>query len=277
MARLSLAEMQQKASNQGNGERKDFKYVNSFFLSNDRDSKRAIILLPNAEAVDSYSTHTVVMPNQKTGKSNFHEISCLESTGVICPLCAEAAKNDPNNMHPKISKKKDNIFLPLAVKTVEDGTIRTVFQVWKRNVGFYTATLSGQSARCVPLCGKEFDIERAGAKGDSKTVYNLYPCDVDLLGSQYEKVTADKLEAYKESLGIEKDDIFGRMDSYIKNWTPEMMEQYISTGTYPRMTIRNDAPPEPETVEEQHTAEETASQSNTEQGATPRQRTNHGF
>ena len=219
MARLSLEQASERLDNQSS-----FGYINKFFLTDDKEHTIVRMLLKDVADIEVYSVHDVKMTS-KAGKEYIISVSCH---GDNCPLCKEAMKYD-KQMFPLVSKAKDNIYIPLIRLYNKDGKLDPVYQVFVRSTRFYRDTLAGFAAR-YDIDGFT-EIERTGAKGSKKTNYSLYSVNKDFNGKPFENVKT--IEELKSDFEVKDDDIFGREDSLIKNWTADEFEEFLDTGTYP--------------------------------------------
>lgn len=217
MARLSLDEANERLSNQ-----KSFGYINKFYLTDDKEHTIVRFLLKDVADIEVFSVHDVKMTSQN-GKEYAVSVSCH---GDNCPLCKESLKYS-KQMFPLVSKARDNVYIPLIRLYNKDGKLEPVYQIFVRSTRFYRDTFAGYAAR-YDIDGYT-EIERVGKA--PKVAYNLYSVTKDFDGHPFtDPPTIDKL---KEDFEVREDDIFGRSDSLIKNWTKEQFEEFLETGTYP--------------------------------------------
>jgi len=223
MARLSLEEANERLDNQ-----KSFGYINQFYLTDDKEHTIVRFLLKDVSDIEVYSIHQVKMTS-KNGSEYVVHVSCH---GDNCPLCKEAMKYDKQKF-PLVSKARDNIYIPLIRFYDKDGKLDPAYQVFVRSTRFYRDTLAGYAAR-YNVDGYT-EVERVG-KG-TKTAYNLYSVVKDFDGKALDDSIS--IEQLKEDFEVRKDDIFGRSDSLIKDWTSEQFEQFLETGTYPKGDLQD--------------------------------------
>lgn len=130
----------------------------SFFsLKNDKDTATVRFLYNGIEDVEGYAVHEI----EVDGKKRY--VNCLRSYNEPvdnCPLCAARYK--------VLAK----LFVMLYDVDAQE------IKVWDRGKTFFSK-LSSLCARYTPLVGTQFEIERNGKKGDTKTTYETYPLDSD--------------------------------------------------------------------------------------------------
>lgn len=200
----------------------NFGYINTFYLSKDKDHTIVRFLLEDVKDIELYSVHRVKMTS-KAGKEYAVEVSCH---GDNCPLCQEALKYD-KQAFPKVSKARDNIYLPLIRLYDAKGNLDPSYQVFVRSTRYYRDTFAGFAARYD--LGGYTEIERIGE--GLKTTYNLYNVTKDFDGKPLD--SGMTIAELKKDYDVKEDDIFGRRDSLIKDWTAEQFAEYLETGTYP--------------------------------------------
>lgn len=218
MSRLSLDEMNTRLDNQ-----KSFGYINKFFLTDDKEHTIVRFLLGDVKDIEVFSVHDLRMRSQ-AGKDYSVSVSCL---GDNCPMCKEAMKYE-KQAFPLVSKAKDNVYIPLIRLYDKDGKLDPVYQIFVRSTRFYRDTFASFAARYD--LGGYTEIERVGE--GLKTKYNLYSVTKDFNGKPFENTVS--IEQLKEDFDVKDDDIFGREDSLIKDWSDEQFKKFLETGTYPK-------------------------------------------
>lgn len=152
----NLKDAMDKYESQGN---------NSFFtLKDDKDTAIVRFLHEGEEDLDWYICHQAEI----NGKKRW--VQCTEESN--CPLCRAGNK-------PQLK-----LFLQLVDS--RDGQTKT----WERGQKFIPKVL-GLIDRYGDLCNRNYEIERMGKKGDTKTDYALYNLDKD------DKTLADLPERQK--------------------------------------------------------------------------------
>lgn len=243
---MSLSEMNERLDNQQTG---SFNYINQFYLKNDKDRNFVRILLHDASDIEVYSVHNVKMTS-KNGKEYVVQVNCL---GDNCPMCREALKH-ANQKFPLVSKARDNVYIPLVALYDHTGKLEPSYMIFNRSTRWYRDVFAGFSARYSidGVC----EIERVGS--GIKTTYNIYEARKDPNGKPFDNLRS--IEELKEDFEVKSDDIFGRRDSLIKNWSVDDFEEFLETGTYPKGNV------------------DTTSDDEEEEDVRPRSRSsNHGF
>jgi hypothetical protein len=123
-----------------------------FILKEDGEQARVRFNHEDDKDLDIYVVHKVTLG----GKDRY--VECLGSEGKPCPLC--------NGGH----RPQVRIFLTLWDN--RDGKMK----IWDRGKT-EIANIIGLVTRYGKLNSREFDIERHGKKGDTKTTYQIFPCD----------------------------------------------------------------------------------------------------
>ena len=167
-----------------------------FSLKDNRDKELVRFMLNSIEDVDGYAVHRV--------KVNGYDrnVSCLRSYSDPldkCPLCEAGFKVIPK------------FFIPLYIERTGTPVI------WERGKNFYPQ-LQDLCAKCNPTVSHLVEIERNGAKGDTNTVYEMYP-DVsdgtlledlpeapDPVGTSVLEKTFDELTTYVQTGSFETGD-----------------------------------------------------------------------
>lgn len=244
MARINLTEANDRLDNQ-----KNFGYINTFFLTKDKEHTIVKPLLSDMNDLEVHSIHEVKMTS-KNGKDYRVSVDCL---GDGCPMCREALKH-ADKMFPLVSKVRDNIYIPLIRLYDRNGEYNPAYEIFVRSTRFYRDTLAPAVSR-YGLDGY-WEIERIGGPGSKKTTYNLYSINKDFDSKPLDN--SKTLEQLKEDFEVKEDDIFGRRDSLIKSWSAADFAEFLETGTYPKGSSTEDTDEEEEEVK-------------------PRSRNRHGF
>ena len=242
MARISIETANKHLENNS----REYKYVNNFYLKQRGENTFIRPLLADIKDIEVYSIHNVRMTS-KTGKTYLVQVSCH---GDNCPLCKEAQKYD-NALTAKVSKVRDYVYLPLIRLYNADKEYQPSYEIFSRSTRWYRDELA-------PFCARYnfntvLEIQRLGTGKD--TTYKLYEARKDFEGNIIKDDIS--IEQYMKDFEVQNDDIFGRPDSLILDWTTVEFERYLETGTYPKAIISE------ETDEEEE--------------ATPRRRSNKGF
>lgn len=240
----ALAQQQANSENNSGG-----KYVNEFRLKG--DGNRTIIkpLVEDLNDVEVHSVHKVRMTS-KGGKSYTVSVDCL---GNNCPLCKEAP-NHVNEKYPQIplvTRAKTMVTIPVIRLYDNDGKREPSYELLNWSAWMYKK-VSPQFMRMKPFA-RPMELMRTGTSTD--TSYNAFPMDTDFDNGELTELNGTVAEL-KAKYEVRDDDIIGRNDSFIRSWTAEQMEQFISTGAYPNAVSKVDTPTQQDT---------------------PRQRVNHGF
>lgn len=192
MARFDGSNIDQYGSqNSGSG-------VSFFQLKNDKDCARARFLYNGAEDIDGYTIHRVQIGDKE------RDVNCLrEYNDPIdkCPFCKAKI--------PSSAK----LFIPVYNEDMQQ------IQLWSRGKSFY-AKISNWCARYPNTVSRVVDIERNGAKGDTKTDYQFYPVSED-------DTTIDDI---LDDCGL--DELPNPLGTVILDKTAEEMETFLQTGSF---------------------------------------------
>lgn len=213
--RISLSEALEKTNQQedNSGQRK---FVNQFFLKGNNTSTFLRFLVNDISEISAYSAHRVRMVS-KAGKQYAIFVGCV---GKDCPLCKEA----PNHVGetyptvPLVTKAKDIVTIPLV--NYNNGQPEYQILAWST---FMFKKINPMLSRINPL-NSTIEMQRTGS--GLETNYFTYPADTrpELAGTVAE---------LKQKFDVKEDDIFGRSDSLIRDWSAIQMEEYLTTGNYP--------------------------------------------
>ena len=186
MARLNVMEAKDMA-NKGGG----FDY--KFFSIKDKESIRIRFLVSKIEDVESYSVHTITLPDGK--KKN---VSCLRQPNEPvqnCPLCSIS------------NRARARIYL----NVVDEKTHELL--IWERSAQFLD-TLEGYISRYGDLRDQIFEVERKGTGLD--TEYIIYPMGHSIIEDK--SVIPEPVSVLGKSL----------LDKNFNELT-----QYVNTGNLP--------------------------------------------
>lgn len=165
----------------------------SFFgLRDDKDTAVVRFCYNTLEDIKGYSVHEA----EVDGKKRY--INCLRNYNDpvdACPLCA--------------ARYKLSARLFVQLYDVEADEIK----VWDRGKNFFTK-LSSLCARYNPLVSTEFEIERNGKRGDTKTTYETFALETD-------DTTLEDLPEVPELLG-----------TLILDKTAEELEYFLDNGAF---------------------------------------------
>lgn len=192
----------------------DYNYL---VLKEDGDTAKVRFYIETMDDLRFYVVHQITT---KDGKTRY--VNCLRTYDQPiddCPFCREALQNKDFNTVVKM-------FLPVydmkekQVKLFERG--RT-----------FKDEIQGHIRRNAPLVSYPCEIERCGAKGDTKTVYKVYP-----LAQEKDNTLIKDLPEVEDLIG-----------TYVLDFSIEDMEDFIANGTVasannqednlPRRTSRN--------------------------------------
>lgn len=192
MARFDGSNIDQYGSqNNGNG-------VQFFSLKNDKDCARARFLYNGAEDIEGFTVHRVQIGDKE------RDVNCLrEYNDPIdkCPFCKARIQATAK------------LYIPVYNEDMQQ------IQLWSRGKSFYSK-ISGWCARYPNTVSRVVDIERNGAKGDTKTDYQFYPVSED-------DTTIDDI---LDECGLEE--LPNPLGTIILDKTAEEMETFLQTGSF---------------------------------------------
>lgn len=192
MARLNTMDAKTMAEKSGG-----FDY--KFFSLKDKETIKIRFLISKIEDVESYSVHTITMPDGK--KKN---VSCLRQPNEPvqnCPLCAIS------------NRAKARIYLNVVDEKTHD------LMVWERSAQFLD-TLEGYITRYGDLRDYIFEVERKGT--GLNTEYLIYPLGQNIINDK--SVLPEPVSVLGKSL----------LDKNFNELT-----QYVNTGVLPEATQPN--------------------------------------
>ena len=229
MARISFSDIdkriEEKKSYVANGG--NFKRINALWLK-DRESAYVKVLLDDIKNVEVHSVHLVKMMS-KSGKSYNIHVDCL---GNNCPLCEEAKKHTEEK-YPKVTKVRDMVYVPLLSFVNYEGEEELNFAILARSTSWASSDFFPDMARYG--IDSNFEIQRTGS--GTSTTYRFYPANKLGNGNAFPKI--DMNQVYTD-LSIElPDDIYGREDSFVRNWDEAQMLEYIETDKFPKPKENN--------------------------------------
>lgn len=229
MARMSFEEMNARLDNRNKKEttgQTTRKYLNRVNLKKNKDHTIVRFLVDKQEDIEMYSVHVVQLPKKSGEGTRPVEVSCL---GDGCPLC-EAAKRFMTDPFPQmVTRVNDLFYLPVVSLYNYKGEREDRYEIFSRSTNYYRTNLMGFIVRY----GMEnyVEIERVNGATAAQTQWNLFEARKDFEGNVLD--TSESIASLRAKFDVQNDDIFGREDSFIKNWTAEQMNQYLETGTYP--------------------------------------------
>ena len=137
-----------------------------FSLKEDKETSVIRFMYNSLDDIEGFAVHEV----EVDGKKRY--VNCLREYNDPldkCPLCEAGYL-----VKPKLFLNVFECELDANGNPNGNGTIK----IWDRGKSFYKK-LSSLSARYNPLVGTPFEIERNGARGDTKTTYETYPLAPD--------------------------------------------------------------------------------------------------
>lgn len=175
---------------------------NYFSLKDDGDVAQVRLLIDSEEDVEVYAVHQI-----QTKEGNI-TVNCLREPGAAidtCPLCQ-------NRHKPQVS---------LFIKLIHEDTIK----VWNRGKTFYE-TIKGLIRRYKPLPAYDFEVERHGKAGDSKTTYQFYQVgDID--------DSIQNVDDLLNATNLELDNKLEILGNYVRDWSYDEMWDYLESGKLP--------------------------------------------
>ena len=163
-------------------------------LANDGDVARVQFMYNNYDELDTYVCHKV-----KVG-DNERYVDCKRNYDDpldACPFCEAGLP-----------------VKPVMILTMYDLNEKKV-KIWERGKTFLKR-MEALFNRYPDLINHVFEIERHGAKGDTKTTYDIYPMpDVEPM----------------DLSNVEKPQFMG---SFILDKSPDEMVEYLDTGSFPQ-------------------------------------------
>lgn len=164
-----------------------------FKLANDGEVARVRFMYNSVDEIEASSVHTVEID----GKRRY--VNCLREYNDpidMCPFCRE-------RMPVQVK-----LFIP--VYDVDEDKVK----IWERGKKFFSK-LSGLCSRYPKLVEKEFEVERHGKSGDTKTEYEVFPVD------DCEKLTMDDLPELAD------------YNLFVLDKSADDMEYFLDEGVFP--------------------------------------------
>lgn len=174
---------------------------NFLVLKEDGDLAKVRFYIEDMDDLKFYVVHRITT---KDGKSRY--VNCLRTYDQPiddCPFCRESLTNKEYSTIVKM-------FLP--VFDLNDKQVK-LFERGKT----FKDELIGHIRRNAPLVNYPCEIERCGAKNDTKTVYKVYP-----LAQEKDNTMIKDLPEFEDLIG-----------GYVLDMSVEDMEEYIANGTIP--------------------------------------------
>lgn len=165
-------------------------------LVNDGDVARVQFMYSNYSELDTYACHKVMVGDKE------RYVDCkrdYDSPIDDCPFCAAGLP-----------------VKPVLILAMYDHTDKKV-KIWERGKTF-RKKMEALFNRYPNLSNMVFEIERRGAKGDQKTTYEIFPMPE---------------VAPLDISNVEKPEFMG---SFILDKTPDEMQTYLDTGSFPQET-----------------------------------------
>lgn len=229
MARMSFEEMNARLDKRNKKEatgQTTRKYLNRVNLKKNKDHTIVRFLVDKPEDIEIYSVHVVQLPKKSGDGTRPVEVSCL---GDGCPLC-EAAKKYANDPFPQtVTKVNDNFYVPVLNMYNYKGEREDRYELFSRTTSYYRSNLMGFMTRYG--IDNHIEVERVNGASNAQTQWNLFEARKDFEGNALD--TSESVASLRAKFDVQNDDIYGRSDSFIKNWTAEQMNQYLETGEYP--------------------------------------------
>lgn len=229
MARMSFEEMNARLDKRNNKEvtgQTTRKYLNRVNLKKNKDHTIVRFLVDKPEDIEIYSVHVVQLPKKSGGGTRPVEVSCL---GDGCPLC-EAAKKFANDPFPQmVTRVNDSFYVPVLNMYNYKGEREDRYELFSRSTNYYRTNLMGFMTRYG--IDNHIEIERVNGATPAQTQWNLFEARKDFEGNVLD--TSESIASLRAKFDVQNDDVYGRTDSFIKNWTAEQMNQYLETGEYP--------------------------------------------
>lgn len=166
--------------------------TNYFSLKNDKDTAKVRFLYSTIDDVRGYAVYRVKVGDRERYVNSLRAYN-------------DPIEKDPFAMagYPVVAK----MFIP--VYNIDAGEV----QLWERGRTFFSR-IASMASRYNPLYSQIIEIERNGAKGDTRTDYAMYPIE-------------------KSDFDIDSVDIPNPLGTIILDKTFEEMEYYVQHGEFP--------------------------------------------
>jgi hypothetical protein len=168
-------------------------------LQNHGDVARVQFLYDSYNDLETFACHKVKVGVSESGRDIERLVDCKRSYDDpidMCPFCAAGIPVKPVTMVSMFDHKDQKV------------------KIWERGTTF-RKQLESFFNRYPKLSDMVFEIERNGQRGDKKTTYQLFPMpDVEPI----------------DVSNVERPEFLGTV---IMDKTPEEMQTYIDTGSFP--------------------------------------------
>lgn len=228
MAQLSYEEYEQfvkKADNSGNYQRANIRY---FALKDDGDTAIVRFNIHSLADIQVSSVHTV--ETEVNGRTIYGTVNCLRESPKDdidkCPLCASG------------NKVAFRIFVPLlSYNQDDDGNIVAESLVWTQGTKI-RQTLKSFIDDYGDLSDMLFKVTRHGKKGDRSTTYSILPANPNIYKSTIYVKDFSEFENHPNYL-----------DYFVQTRTPEDINTYLETGSFPNPFAKKQDKPKEEVKE----------------------------
>ena len=200
----------------------DYNYLS---LKEDGDTAKVRFYIESMDDLKFYVVHKIMT---KDNKSKY--VNCLRTYDQPiedCPFCKEALQNKEYNTTVKM-------FLP--VFDMQDKQVK----LFERGRTFKDE-IQGHIRRNSPLVNYPCEIERCGAKGDTNTVYKVYP-----LAQEKDNTLIKDLPEVENLIG-----------TYILDFSIEDMENFLETGKIPGSNSKDENLPRRTSRNTEQTSQDT--------------------
>lgn len=200
----------------------DYSYL---VLKNDGDTAKVRFYIESMDDLRFYVVHQITT---RDGKQRY--VNCLRTYDQPiddCPFCRQALQNKEYNTLVKM-------FLP--VFDMNDKQVK-LFERGKT----FKDEIQGHIRRNSPLVNYPCEIERCGEKGDTKTVYKVYP-----LAQEKDNTLIKDLPEVEDLIG-----------TYVLDFSREDMEDFIETGKIPDSNSKDENLPRRTSRSSEQTSQDT--------------------
>ena len=214
MAKVSFDVAEQLSSQQNDG-------VGFFNLKNDGESAIVRILHDSVSDFDLLTVHDI----QYNGK--YRKLNCVRTPHDpvgACPACKANLKISTKAFIHLIQYEQD-----------ETGNIVAKPKIWERSIA-YANTLKDLINTYGPLSNSVFKITRNGKPRDMNTTYSILYCPAEMYPVE------------KYPLQPELFDNYSVLGSVVLDKTPQEIEMFLTTGTFPESSTAGGTVNAPETT-----------------------------
>lgn len=200
----------------------DYNYLS---LKEDGDTAKVRFYIESIDDLKFYVVHKIMTKDNKP-----RYVNCLRTYDQPiedCPFCKEALQNKEYNTTVKM-------FLP--VFDMQDKQVK----LFERGRTFKDE-IQGHIRRNSPLVNYPCEIERCGAKGDTNTVYKVYP-----LAQEKDNTLIKDLPEVENLIG-----------TYILDFSIEDMENFLETGKIPGSNSKDENLPRRTSRNTEQTSQDT--------------------